>query len=886
LVTFAATLVLAWGASAAGGVLHAPHDSVYSIAAAKLPNGLTVTVTVGTESAVLFSYDDGLSWQMLSGDGLELETPWEVTYHPGLPAAGGIGLFVIGTERGAWTWDPVADVVAELSTGLGANDQFILDLDSPLAGSDGPVMALTEKGGVYLLSPATMSWQLVHNTGFVFAHRGGVAIAPRFDSTSAAPRARDLYVAASGRLWGSRDAGASWQIHPGFPTTSVSITDWCITVLALSEDYANDGILMLGRVKQDPAFGADRGEIHRSGNGGTSFNLVRQLGSGVMSLVCTPIGPTGVRTWMAATRSYPNLGTFQGIGIMLSTDTGFSWDDWGNDQDFLMEDNPGRLSGYIPLNYEQQLTVMPDYLTRGEVMYGRQEGLFVTHDSGRHWIQRQMRVEREFRDVRAARTHAGDTVVFGAGYGVGTMMHVPAFAYVDELRYEPQMIYTRRLDVSPNYEFDGNVIVVGNVTMWCWQSDRVAPANPNLKSLWWQPANRDALTMQKLTGFPREVAYSPHFDGRGVPGSDQTYFWNSWDFGPYRSENNGTNAKALHVTSTGGVAGEMSCFAIAPTYDAAGARTDAYAGDEKGRLYKLVNEKWKELGDFIPMVEDMVISPNWSRPAEPVLYVALAGPPYVAEVRDDPSGLGIFPLNAGLPEVSANGLCAHPDFANTPVLYLSTFGSGIWRLDLAAPSPAWTPVGVGFPRLWARDVDASPNFTTDQMLFTATQDGIWACRDLPGEAWTRITTRGTRDDVDESFQYYQPNDPANPEFDHAWPWMAFNTWNLPTGVNGFGEKVKFTIHDGSFITTFATCRTLELMTFAGPRMGSVLIRAVHPDTEVLIKSVSVDLGAIAGGDQAYRVPVDLGGFRRVKLYISGQLDPGELFAFDGVEFRD
>lgn len=872
--------------SASGSLFHAPHDSVYSIAAAKLPSGVTVTVTVGTESAVLFSLDDGLSWQMLSGDGLELETPWEVTYHAGLPASGGSGLFVIGTERGTWTWDPVADVVSEMSTGLGASDRFILDLDAPMPGSDGPVMAITEKGGVYLLWPGSMTWQLVHNTGLVFAHRCGVGVAPHYDSTSVLPRTRDLYVGANGRLWGSRDGGATWQIHPDFPNTAMQITDWCISVLALSEDYQNDGIVMVGRVRQDPLLGADRGDIHRSGNGGTSFNLVRQMGSGVMSLVCTPIGPTGVRTWMAAARSYPNIGHFMGTGILLSTDTGFTWDDRGNDQDFLMEDNPGRLSGYIPLNYEQQLTVMPDYLTRGEVMYGRQEGLFVTHDSGRHWYQRQMRVEREFRDVHTALTHNGDTAVFGAGYGVGTMMHVPAFGYVDELRHEPQMVYTRRLDVSPNFQYDGNLVVVGNVAMWCWQSDRVPAANPDGKELWWQPANRDPVTMQKLTGFPRVVAYSPHFDGRGLPGSDQTYFWNSWDFGPYRSENNGKNATALHLTSTGGVAGEMSCFAIAPTYDAAGSRTDAYAGDSKGRLFRLVNEKWKELCDFVPMVEDMVISPLWSRPAEPVIYAALAGPPYVSVIRDDPGGLVVTPLNNGLPEVNVNGICAHPDFANHQVLYITTFGSGVWRIDLAAPVPTWTSVGTGFPRLWARDVDASPNFAIDQMLYVATQDGIWQCQDLPGATWSKLTTRGTRDDVDESYQYYQPNDPANPEFDHAWPWKKFNTWNLPNGLNAIGETVRFTLYDQSFLTTFATCRTLDVMTFSGPRMGSVLVRAVHPDTEVLIKAVTVDLGAIGTGDDTYRVPVDLGGYRRVKLYVSAQLDPGELFAFDGIEFRD
>jgi len=886
LILLPSLLALLTSASASGGLFHAPHDSVYSIAAAKLPSGLTVTVTVGTESAVLFSLDDGLSWQMLSGDGLELETPWEVTYHPGLPAAGGIGLFVIGTEHGAWIWDPVADVVSELSTGFNGGDNHVIDLESPLQGSSGPVMALTDRGGVYLLSPSTMTWQIVLNIGPVFTRRCGVGLTPHYDAASPAPRTHDMYVAASGRLWVSRDAGANWSQHPGFPNTANQITDWMISVVTLSEDYVNDGIVMLGRVRMDPVFASDRGEIHRSGNGGTSFNMVRQIGTGVMSLVSTPPGPNGARSWMVAGRSYPNIGNYQGTGILISTDTGFAWDDWGNDQDFLLEDNPGKLSGYTALNYEQQFAVLPDYNLRGELMYGRQEGLFVSHDSGRHWVQRQMRVEREFRDVHTAWTPDGEVAVFGAGYGVGTMIHVPALNYVNELQIEPQMVYTRRLDVSPNFQYDGNLIVAGNVTLWCWQSDRVPAANPDGKTFWWQPANRDPLTMQRLTGFPRVVEYSPHFDGRGTPGSDQTFFWNSWDFGPYRSENNGKNATALHLTSTGGVAGEMSCFAIAPTYLAAGSRTDAYCGDSKGRLYRLTSERWKELVDLGPMVEDMVISPVWGRPTEPVLYAALAGRPYVVAVRDDPTGVTVTPLSAGLPEVNANGISAHPDFANSPVLYLTTFGSGVWRMDLSAPSPTWTPVGVGFPRLWARDIAPSPDFINDQMLYVATQNGIWECRDVPGAAWKLLTTRGTRDDVDESYQYYAPLDPLNPSYDNAWPWAEFKAWNLPSGINVFGESIQFTTYDTSFVTTFATCSYLELMTVAGPTMGSVLLRAVNPDTEALIKAVTVDLGAVGGGNQTYRVPLNFGGSRRIKLYVSARLDPGEMFAFDAIEFRD
>lgn len=880
-----APLVLALSLAASGADLHAPHDSVYSVATASLPGGLVVTVAVGTENTVLATWDDGLHWQLVAGAGLELQTPWEVVFHPGLPSAGGSGLFVIGTENGAWTWDPVARLVAELSVGLAAADRQLLDLEAPLAGSDGPVIALSANGGVYLLAPGAAAWQRVFQTGPVFARRGDVALTPQYDAQSAATRARDLWVAASGRLWVSRDGGQTWQPHASFSQPATSTADWMITTIALAEDYRQSGAMMMGRGRVDPQSG-ERGEIRRSLDGGQSFSLCLQLPTAVMSLAASPPGPGGARSWFAAGRAYPDSGAYQGTGILISTDQGATWDDFGNHQDFLMEDNPGRRSGNLALNYEQEIELLPDWSQRGALIYGRQEGLFISQDRGAHWVQRQMRVEREFRDLETAWTRGGERAVFGAGYGVGTMLHLPDRGYAHELPAEPQMIYTRRLDVSPNFAVDGNLLVAGNKTLWAWQSDEVSPANPQGAVWWWQPENRDPQTQQKLTGFPRVVEYSPRFDGRGSPGSDRTFFWNSWDFGPYRSEDNGATAKALHAVAGGGLAPEMSCFAIAPTYDAGGARTDAYAAAPSGHLYRLVNEKWQELGDLGPMVMDLEISPAWSRPAEPVLFAALSDHPYVLEVRDDPGGVSLIERSEGLPPVCASGLALHPEFAQLPVLFLATFGSGVWRLDLATPQPRWLPVGLGFPALWAREVALSPNFADDGLLYVATQDGIWECEDAPGSVWRRITTSGARDDGDESFQYYQPADPSNPSPTHAWPWNELKVWGLPAGTVLFGEGVRYTLHDQSWLTTNASCRSLEVASFAGNGMGSLRIEAFDYASNAPLGSAVTDLGALGGSARRFTVPFDLGQPRDVRLVLTALLDPGEVLLFDAIEFRD
>jgi len=882
------TLLIAFGVCIADilGLLHAPHDPVYSLAAADLPNGDRVVVAVGTESAVIFTRDGGLSWQMLAGQGLEVQTPWEVTYHPALPAAGGAGLFLIGTERGVWTWDPVADVIGTLNAGLGASDLHILDLESPLAGSDGPAIALSIRGTVHLLDPLTMVWQPVFSTGGVFGRRGMVALNPHFDSTSGAPRAREMWVCASGQLWGSVDGGGSWLLHPQFSTTANSANNWNIPCVALSEDYTQDGLMMLGRVKLNQGSGTDVGEIWRSQNGGMNFQRVKNVGSGVMHLLATPPGPGGVRSWLASTRSYPNVGTFQGTGILVSVDGGTTWDDYGNDQDFLMEDSPGKVSGNAALNNESQMICLPQYGVNGDVWFGRQEGLFVSDDQGIHWEQRQMRAEREFRDLDTSFTPDGSKAVFGAGYGVGSVVHLPALGVVNGLPDEPPMIYQRRLDVSPNFVFDGNLITAGNVTLWCWQSDLVPPANPNGNELWWQPENRDPFSGEKLTGFPRVVAYSPNFDGRALPGTDQTFFWCGWDFGPYRSEDNGLTAKALHTQVGGAIMPEITCFGIAPTYDATAARTDAYVGEAGGRVYRLVNDEWLELADLGPLVEDILISPAWSRPANPSLFVALAGYPYVVELRDDPGGLTYSTLAAGLPEVDATGLAADPDFANSPVLYLSTFGSGTWKLDLAAGAPAWQPLGLDHPRRWGRDVAVSADFSNDRMVYIATQEGIWQCADLPGATWSALTTSGTRDESDESFQYYQPNDPANAYPDHAWPWLEIKRWTLPFPLIVFGEGLRYTSSDGAYATTVAECSSLTVLAVGGPSTGTIVIEASDLDTGLPVASTSLDLGPTHSAPKEQRVSLDLGSFRRVRIKVIADLDAGELLVLDGIEFKD
>ncbi len=870
---------------ALGTVVHAPHDPVYSLASTTLPDGRTVVVAVGTETTTLVSWNRGLTWEVLAGNGLETQTCWEVAYHPGLPAAGGAGLFVLGSEEGVWTWDPVADVVGTLHDGLPADDRHVLDLDAPLTAQDGPVILLTTSGGVYLLAPTPgAQWQFALQLPGVLARRGAVTLSPRYDSTAGDPREHELFAAASGLLYRSADGGATWTLEPTFSQTATSPNDWMISAIAVSEGWPADPTLMVGRVRVDPVSGFEQGELWRSTDAGATWDRPLTTTTGVQSVLCTPPGPGGQRTWLVAGRAYPNTGAWY-QGILRSTDGGATWDDHGNAQDFLIEDNPGKTSGYVPLNYEQQLMWMPDYAQSGEVWYGRQEGLFVSRDEGDHWVERAMRAEREFRDLVAAVRPDGAVAVYGAGYGTGTVEHLPQTASSTPVGALSPMVYQRRLDVSPNFATDGNLMVAGNVTLWGWQSPDVPPANPTGRSGWWQPRNLDPNTGESLTGFARLVVYSPHFDGTGV-GGDRAFFWNPWDFGPYRSQDNGVTAAPLHATWNGSVAPEMTAMRVAPTYDDLNFHQDVFGGDKTGQLFVLdASDTWNRIADLGPQIEDVEIPSDWSRPGNPVLYVALAAFPYLAEVRVEQGNVVKTFYSDGLDEVFPTGLALSPDFANEPVLYLSTFGSGIFSLDLRDAQPTWSPVGDGWPRLWCREVAVSPNWTQDRLVFAATQSGLWQVEDVPGGTWTDLTTTWLRDDRDEAFQYYQPLDPANPNPDHGWPWPRLLRWLLPDGIEAQGDDLAFSTWDGSWLETVARCSSFDVLTVAGPGAGSMDVEVFDYATGAPITSVMVDLAPLAATPQDHDVVVSLGTTRDVRIVVTANLDPGEMVAFDGLRLR-
>jgi hypothetical protein len=870
-------------ATTTGNTVHAPHDSTYAIASAQLANGTVVTAIVHSEQQILVTHDDGYSWQAIRGDGIQLVNATSISYHPGLTTAGGRGAFIIGTDAGAWMLEPHGNDAVEINGGLMTQDKSFLSVDSPSSGTDGPTVGVTKKGSVYLLDSVSLNWSRVYmNTGSPSAATK-VAIAPHATTTSSDFGDQDVILVANGQLHISHDLGASWSICSQFSTPAQGLHDWHITAVEFSDNYLNDQTVMIGRGRMQTSALADEGEIWMSSDGAATFSLSTTLDTTVNSLLSTPADSSGNRYWFAAGRQYPNYATYFGTGILRSDDSGLSWSDNGSFQDFLLEDDPGKKSGAAQMVYFAQLQVAADFALSGKVFYGRQEGLFASQDSGVHWVQKSTRFANRFRDVETSVDSNGDDIVFGAGYGTGTVMHNSASNETSIVPMRTPMIYQRRVSVSPNYDIDGRLLVAGNVYLHEWQSPDVPPSNPDLNTLWYAPLVRNIASNGNDAGYPRGVEYSPHFDPTGtVANADQTFFWFSAEGQMRRSSDNGSTSERLFNTTTGATTQAIQCITVAPTYDATGTRTDVYGGTANGVLYRLIGDQWLELLNINKQIIKLLVAPDYSRPNNPTLFALMNRPPYICKITDAISGLSIEVLRHNLGRVAPTGIDLHPDFSNTPIIYITTKANGSFSLDLNDSMPSWSQFGNNIPAVAVDDIALSKNFATDGVAYLATNSDIMKLD--ANNDWQYLNGVFRLDDTDDSLTTYSPNNPNVIHPSHAWPWRSTSRWLLPLNLQGTGDEVLFADYDGDYFTCPVRGTEASLMTFQGPRQGEVLLELIEPDTGNVVASQTYDLNQTLANASELIVGVDIPDLTKVYTFkMTAILGIGEKVAIDGVE---
>ncbi len=874
------TLSIALSVCLATAAPHIPHAVVRDLAVAPAPGGgHEMVACMSEETHVLRSYDEGLSWLPLSGGGLDRHEPTRVEYWPDAAQPS----FLIGTDGGVFRYHPASGLVEPMSDGLGPKDLFITEVSAAQNGLGGAVIS-TGSGRLFSWNAAASRWDKIFDSGGP-DELSNVAIAPDFDPAAPAGYDQAIFATFRGVLVQSDDGGATWSLHSQFSTPSTSEFDYWIMDIACASDFSTSGNLVLSRSKLEPASpSGQRGQLWRTTDGGATFSLGLAADVGFSALAASPVGPSGQSYFYSATLAYPDRGNSSLVhgsslfGILRSEDGGATWDDFGNYQDFYLREADWSVTGiwYFFLGF----AVSPDFATDGRLFLGRSSSMFRSDDAGQSWRTVRSRETDFLRSFGLGLEPGGDLVAFGATYG-GGMLRANVSQNTSESIHDNILAFERDIDVSPNFQDDGMVLIGGAQGNALWFDPAVPTNNPYNYSGW----------LQSGFGGTRLVALSSNFHANlGVPGSDQTMIWFSQKYGSlipsiFRSLDLGQNVEDISFETNGAPMKPMVAFAFAPTYDASSAagRTDVYSCALDGDLFRLMDDAWQMIWDFPDPVTDLAVDPGFSRPGNPRIFAAFADGPELVEIIDDPAGVIVTEHDYPGLDGALTSIALHPDFGNTPVVYGSVWGNGVRKLDLSAPAPAWVQVGGAFPPYWTTEVELAPGFPTDDRVVCSTQRGIVHGSDQPGAPWTQVPMNTMIDDVDLGWTSFEPANPIVPQPDRIWPWQLVDekSARLQYGFQLYGRECRITEFDGSRLEWEGYGKTFRLKTFGAPNAGTIDIEAIDYWTGVSLGSTSVDLTQLGAYGPAEAV-LDLPQRAAARLVISVHLDPGEFFAYDGM----
>ncbi|KAA3609030.1 MAG: hypothetical protein DWQ01_10635 [Planctomycetota bacterium] len=842
-----------------------------------------IVLATNDSSRVLHSYDDGLTWLTLYGDGLENAKAEEVVYYPGPPNP----MYVIGAREGVWSYDPATGIVSDFSAGLPVGDRWVVNLAAPTDG-DGPLLLVTIQGNAYTWIDSDGSWQLAAQNG-PNSWLSAASVSPYSDRNAGPGPAQAMAFASNGVLYLSDDNGASFSAHSQFNTQAQSYYDWAISTVAYADDYESSGVILLGRISlrpNDPKL--DRGEIWRSEDFGVTFSLVASTPSGVTTLTATGPGPDGLRHFFAGGNMYPNFAGYFGTGILRSDDGGLTWDDFGNEQDFTLEEGAGKGVSEPPdQKIHQDITPALDYAVSGTLYYGRGEGLFQSPNNGVNWAQRGIRPVEEMRDLGSAIDADGHLIAFGAAYGSGLIRTDVTAGFTELLFWDCPMAYNKTLAVSPNYAADGTVLLGGQSDLTFWFDPAKTPANPYGATGFYLPPLVSTVTGTRVEGYPRVVVFSPNYDGSGA--TDQTFFWNAWENPPYRSEDGGQTAEPLDKLAGGGTVPTMEYMAVAPTYDPASSATknDVY-GASISKLYRLNDDTWTLVHDFGTKILGLAVDPTFSRPGNPQVFVILHAGPKVAAFIDDPTNPQVIPFGFDLVGLRLQEIKVGNDFGTRPYVYVGAWGEGVLRYDSSDSQAIWEPVGQvsSRPDWWLASFDLSPAFDQDRTVLVGSQYGLVHAQDDPLSPWVATTTEEARDNMDVSFMTFSPNHPMNLQPGNARPWRTISMGG-PTGQEmlPLDRNAELALHDGDFFLSHGNARLLEFKTAAGPGTGRITLTATHYLTGAFLGSQSMDLTQVASNLEPFSLSLDLQTIQPVMVRLDVELDPGEYVLFDALVFR-
>jgi photosystem II stability/assembly factor-like uncharacterized protein len=867
--------------SSSKAALHVPHDDVHSVATADLSSGERESIiTTQLACRVLKTRDGGLSWQTVRGGGLELARADFAVWDPYLNG----GRFLIGSNIGVFSYDPISSQVVEYNAGLTTGDfRYVTSLEVAGYGVDGPVIMATKKGEVFRLNRSSETWESVLNTGDIDP-RAQVSIYPGYDKTAAPGASQAVAAGVAGVLYQSEDGGTTWSVNGQFDTPAVVPADPLITAICFAEDYPTTGNMMVATsVENLNNFTGDEGILWQSANFGTSFNGVHQADSSYRAIKSTPPAPSGKRWMLASVLEHPDFRKLgSAIGVLRSEDGGLTWDDYGTAQDFIHELDA---SDTVSLRRAEILDfeLSPTFSTDGEILFGRSEGLFRTVDEGLHWKRIAFRPVTHVRGLDSFIGSQGHLWAVAGTYGSGTVIQNMSNGQHFLLDGGP-MVYQDEVFVSPNFAEDGTMMVGGAQGLNLWYDPELHAPNPH--NAWGWYTKKKSATL----GYARYLAFSPNFDARGTPGSDQTIFFSTSTSAKstFRSADGGLTGEMLDKLGDGSDAPWLRNLLVAPTYDpsSAATRTDVYGSSDK-LIFRLKDNRWHLVGQVPAYIETMCLPPNFDRqsgtPGRAVVMIGLSKYPYFGVVEDALGNADVTFFPDGLEESAVIKLLCAPNFETNPVVYAATYTSGVKKLDLSAVTPVWEQVGGDFPEYFVDGLSLSPDFANDQTILVGTQAGVVVGTDAPGAPWVLRPSRYSRDNEAPAFRYYSPNHPQNPQPDRVWRWGSVPTYDL-RGTPDLvlrDSTVAMATMDGDYVEFTDYAASILVKSFKGPEAGEMEIVIENALTGAAIHTQTFDLMAPKWSSQSVQFYFP---YQPVAVKVTAHLDPNELFYFDGATF--